>query len=51
MFKTDPKGQGTYSAPLKESPGSWQMLMVVEHPDGDPMNMKNMIGALTAELG
>lgn len=41
MFKTDTTGHGKYSAPLIESPrGSWQMLMVVEHPNGDPMDMK-----------
>ncbi len=52
MFKTDAKGHGTYAAPLKASPhGAWQMLMIVEHPNGDPMDMKNMIGALTADLG
>lgn len=52
MFKTDAKGHGTYSAPLKESPhGAWQTLMIVEHPNGDPRDMKNMVGALSAELG
>jgi hypothetical protein len=51
MFKTDAKGHGTYSAPLKESSQSWQTLMIVEHPNGNPRDMKNMVGALTADLG
>ena len=47
MFKTDSSGDGTYSAPLKESPfGKWQMLMIMLHPTGDPMDMKKMVGAL-----
>lgn len=51
MFKTDTQGHGTYSSPLNGSPhGAWQMLMVVEHPNGDPMDMKHMVGALSAEL-
>lgn len=51
MFKTDSYGNGRYSAPLVESPfGKWQMLMIVLHPDGDPRNMKNMVGALSAKL-
>jgi hypothetical protein len=51
MFKTDYYGNGTYSAPLKESPfGKWRMLMIVLHPNGDPTDMKNMVGALSAKL-
>ncbi len=51
MFKTDSSGVGTYSAPLKESPfGKWQMIMIVLHPNGDPTDMKNMVGALSATL-
>ena len=51
MFKTDKWGNGSYSAPLKEHPfGKWSMLMVVLHPNGDPMDMKNMVGALKASL-
>ena len=51
MFKTDAKGNGSYSASLAESPyGKWQMLMIVLHPNGDPKDMKNMVGALTANL-
>jgi hypothetical protein len=30
--------------------GKWQMIMVVLHPDGNPKNMKKMVGALKAEL-
>lgn len=51
MFKTDSSGIGTYSAQLNESPfGKWEMLMVVLHPTGDPGDMKNMVGALAANL-
>jgi hypothetical protein len=30
--------------------GKWQVVMVVLHPSGDPMDMKNMVGALSAKL-
>ena len=51
MFKTDSMGNGTYSGKLSESPfGKWQMLMIVLHPNGDPADMKNMVGALSARL-
>jgi hypothetical protein len=51
MFKTDSMGSGTYSGSLSESPfGKWQMLMIVLHPNGDPADMKNMVGALSARL-
>ena len=51
MFKTDSNGKGSYTAPLKESPyGKWQMLMIVLHPNGNPKDMKNMVGALSANL-
>jgi hypothetical protein len=51
MFKTDSAGSGSYSAPLSESPyGKWEMLMIVLHPNGDPKDMKNMVGALSANL-
>jgi hypothetical protein len=51
MFKTDSTGNGTYSAALNESPyGKWEMLMIVLHPNGDPKDMKNMVGALSANL-
>jgi len=51
MFKTDAYGSGFYSAPLGESPfGKWKMLMIVFHPNGDPKDMKSMVGALTAKL-
>lgn len=51
MFKTDAFGNGNYSAPLAASPfGRWQMIMVVLHPDGNPENMKKMVGALKAEI-
>jgi hypothetical protein len=51
MFKTDPWGNGSYSAPLTETPfGKWAMIMVVQHPNGDPTDMKGMVGALKAAL-
>ena len=49
MFRTDNRGNGNYSAPLDESPfGKWAMVMIVLHPNGDPKDMKNMVGALKA---
>ncbi|RJP16581.1 MAG: hypothetical protein C4520_18285 [Candidatus Abyssobacteria bacterium SURF_5] len=51
MFKTNSEGEGTYSSSLDESPfGEWDMVMIVLHPDDDPTNMKNMVGALSADL-
>lgn len=51
MFRTDSKGNGSYNAALSESPfGKWQMLMIVLHPNGDPKDMNNMVGALSANL-
>jgi len=51
MFKTDANGNGTYESGLSESPfGKWSILMVVLHPNGDPMDMKNMMGALSAAI-
>jgi len=51
MFKTDRWGNGNYSAPLNESPfGKWAMVMIMLHPTGDPKDMKNMVGALSAKL-
>jgi len=50
-FRTDAEGNGTYRAPLTESPfGKWQTVMIVLHPDGDPSNMKNMVGALSVGI-
>jgi hypothetical protein len=51
MFKTDSNGNGSYAAPIGETPyGKWQMLMIVLHPNGNPKDMKNMVGALSANL-
>jgi hypothetical protein len=51
MFRTDSNGNGSYAARLKESPyGKWQMLMIVLHPNGNPKDMNNMVGALSAKL-
>lgn len=51
MFKTDAQGTGKYRTQLSTSPfGKWRKIMVVLHPDGDPKNMKKMVGALSAEI-
>lgn len=51
MFRTNAKGNGVYLAGIEESAfGKWQMAMIVLHPDGDPMNMKNMVGALSVNI-
>lgn len=51
MFKTDSFGNGAFSASLEESPfGKWQIIMIVLHPNGNPKDMKNMVGALSAKL-
>jgi hypothetical protein len=51
MFRTDPWGNGSYSAPLDKTPfGKWSMIMVVQHPSGDPKDMHSMVGALKASL-
>jgi len=51
MFRTNSWGDGNYSAPLKGAPfDKWAMVMVVLHPDGNPKNMKNMVGALKASI-
>ena len=51
MFQTDKWGDGNYSASLTEKPvGKWAMVMVVLHPNGDPKDMDNMVGALKAPL-
>jgi hypothetical protein len=51
MFKTDANGFGQYSSALSETPfGKWQMIMIVLHPNGDPTDMKSMVGALKAKL-
>ena len=51
MFKTNASGDGSYTAPLEELPfGKWQMIMIVLHPNGDPKDMKRLVGALKAKL-
>ncbi len=50
-FKTNSNGNGSYASVLNESPvGKWEMIMIVLHPNGDPADMKNMVGALKAKL-
>ena len=51
MFKADANGNGTYESNLSEPPfGKWSVLMIVLHPTGDPKDMKNMVGALSAMI-
>lgn len=51
MFRADSKGNGAYESSLSEAPfGKWSMLMIMLHPTGDPMDMKNMAGALSATI-
>lgn len=51
MFKTNSNGNGSYASALNESPaGKWEMIMIVLHPNGNPADMKNMVGALKAKL-
>jgi len=51
MLKTDSAGKGSYDSSLSESPvGKWSTIMVVRHPSGDPMDMKNMAPAFSAMI-
>ena len=51
MFKKDSNGNGLYESRLSDLPfGKWAMLMVVLHPNCDPMDMKNMVGALSTKI-
>ena len=51
MFKTDSNGNGKYETHLSELPfGKWAVLMIVLHPNGDPTDMKNMVGALSTKI-
>ena len=51
MFKTDSNGNGIYETQLSELPfGKWSVAMVVLHPNGDPTDMINMVGALSARI-
>ena len=51
MFKTDSYGNGRYETHLSELPfGKWAVLMIVLHPNGDPTDMKNMVGALSTKI-
>jgi hypothetical protein len=51
MFKTNAQGGGSYSASLSTSPfGKWEAVMIVLHPKGDPMNMKDMVPALSTMI-
>ena len=51
MFKTDSNGNGRYETHLSELQfGKWAVLMIVLHPNGDPTDMKNMVGALSTKI-
>ena len=51
MFKTDKKGAATFKATLDEQPfGTWQMLVIIRHPNGDPQDMQHKEDALFAPL-
>ena len=51
MFKTDSNGNGIYETHLSELPfGKWAVLMIVLHPNGDPTDMTNMVGALSTKI-
>lgn len=51
MFKTDKKGVATFKAKLDAQPfGTWQMLVIVRHPNGNPQDMEHKEDALWAPL-
>ena len=51
MFKTDGRGAATFKAKLDEQPfGTWQTLVIVRHPNGNPQDMAHMEDALWASL-
>lgn len=51
MFRTDERGAAAYASALNASPvGEWEMVMIVQHPNGDPRDMQNMVGALKARI-
>ena len=51
MFKTDGSGAGTFKAKLEEQPfGTWQMLVIIRHPNGNPQDMQHVEDALWAGL-
>ena len=50
-FKTDKKGVATFKAKLDGQPfGTWQMLVIIRHPTGDPQDMQHKEDALWAPL-
>ena len=51
MFKTDGRGAAAFKAKLDKQPfGTWQMLVIVRHPNGNPQDMQHMEDALWASL-
>lgn len=51
LFKTDKKGVATFKAKLEGQPvGTWQMLVIIRHPSGDPQDMSHKEDALWAPL-
>ncbi len=50
-FKTDKKGAAIFKAKLDGQPfGTWQMLVIIRHPNGDPQDMRHKEDALWAPL-
>lgn len=51
LFKTDKKGVATFKAKLDAQPfGTWQMLVIIRHPNGNPQDMEHKEDALWAPL-
>lgn len=51
MFKTNGSGAGTFKAKLEEQPfGTWRMLVIIRHPNGNPQDMQHVEDALWAGL-
>jgi hypothetical protein len=51
MFTTDASEKGKYDTSLSKSPvGKWSTIMVVLHPSGDLVDMKNMVPAFSAMI-
>lgn len=50
-FKSNDTGAGRYTAVLSPTElEKWQMIKIALHPDGDPMNMKDIRIALNANI-
>ncbi len=50
-FTTDGSGNGEYTARIStEELGSWKLVEIAHHPDGNPKNMKGISSPLQADL-